>query len=117
MSVFQNAVALISQRLDRDVRHHANGQAVVAEVADRASVFVDMVESARKRYHWSLLSSIAPTQSQDEVLVTELVDQVAKALVRFDKDERESLVFWLLQEVAARNAVERMAAERMAAPT
>lgn len=111
MSVFSNAVALISQRLDRDVRHHGNGQAVVAEVSDRAAVFSEMAESANRRYHVGMHSAMAPSLQPDEVLVTELVDQVGKAMLRFNAEERESLVFWLLQEVAARNAVERMAAE------
>lgn len=108
MNAFTRLASAIQDRLSGPEPSNVLLVAQVAKQAERFQKRIDVAsrDSIRCPSGWLHRTEI-DSSSQTVVELSEAVD---KAMLRLSAADRESLVYWVLQEVAARSAVERMAA-------
>lgn len=108
MNAFLRMASAITGRLGTE----SSNVALVAQVVAKAERFQERIDAAEQdhiRYpeSWGCQAVVAP----EEAIILETRQVIEKAMCRLDATHRESLVYWVLQEVAARIAVEKMAAQ------
>ena len=115
MNAFSKLATLVSGRFEASQDDQDNLIQLVAKVADRADDFRAQIESADKRYSRNKTYDYSAVLHPEEAIVLEVRDTIGKAMVQMNEENRESLVYWLVEEVAARAAIERMAGTKVGA--
>lgn len=111
MNAFSKLAAVVSGRFEATSDDQDNLIELVAKVADKADEFRAKIEMADKDYARNRTHDYSAVLHPQDASVLEVRDVIGKAMMRMDEDTRESLVYWMVEEVAARAAIERMAAQ------
>ena len=109
MNAFSKLATLVSGRFEASQDDQDNLIELVAKVADKADEFRAQIESADKRYARNKTYDYSAVLHPEEAIVLEVRDVIGKAMCRMNEETREALVYWLVEEVAARAAIERCA--------
>jgi len=86
------------------------GPSLEQQISESALAFQDELDTADRSYNEQRRYTVNPTQTDTEVLVQETAALIRKVCCRLPSDQRIAMVYWALQEVIAREHLERMAA-------
>ena len=111
MNAFSKLAAIVSGRFEASQDDQDNLIELVAKVADKADEFRARIEMADKDYAKNKTYDYSAVLHPEDATVLEVRDVIGKAMMRLDEETRETLVYWLVEEVAARAAIERCAAQ------
>jgi len=104
------AVELVAMRFGPGLKQQSSGGDVCQEVLNRGKAFQSRVEDMSRQLFANDVNGDPSTLSESDRLVYEIFRAVNGAARKLTPELRESLSFWVTQEMAARNAIERMAA-------
>ena len=109
MNAFAKMVTVVLGRLAQEPQ--SNNIAWMATVSEQAEQFQEWINKAEQnniRYP-AAWKPVAENENRDASLV-EISETIGRAMCRLDSKERQALVYWVLYEVAAHDAIEKMAA-------
>lgn len=107
MNVFQKIAAAISGCASGE----SVDQLLVIQIASKARGFESRISAAIRGGSRYKSHRYSPAESPQDAIVLEVQGAIQIAMCRLSASDRESLVYWVLQEAAARNSIERMASQ------